>query len=90
MPSPMFRQHVVFEIPNPAASSSKVRFVRRNATVSTAWASGASSRHGVPAAACLRSSDAASVSQVPALTFTPARNSAYPVVVRVGVKDVPW
>src|ERR1019366_259237 len=62
----------------------------RNATVSTAWASGASSRHGVPAAACLRSSDAASVAQVPALTFTPARNSAYPVVVWVGVKDVPW
>ena len=77
------------EIPDPAASSLQVRFVRRNAITSTAWASGASSRHRVPCLSCRRRSDAARSFTVPALTFTPARNTAYPVPVSSGVNDVP-
>jgi hypothetical protein len=85
----MLRQHVVLEIPNPAANSAKVRFVHKNAMTSTAWDGGAS-RHGVPVAAWQRSSAAASMSHACPLTFTPARNKAYPAAVRTGVKSVPW
>ena len=56
---------------------------------STACASGDSSRHRVPFRSCRRRSDAARSSQVPALTFTPARNRAYPAAVSSGVNDVP-
>jgi hypothetical protein len=53
------------------------------------WSEDLASRHRARFRSCRRRSDTARSSQVPALTFTPARNRAYPVEVRSGVNDVP-